>query len=171
MIATGDRLTRRIHIHTHVTSGCVNWWRRSFRYKYLNEARVQIHAAHTKQMPSLPQSPSVPHTCGCPSPSSSSFDRSPRCTWVLCLDDSVRCTQLTGCHRRKIERLRAVVANWQNTKSAYARVFLYFLNYEERCILERTRKGVSSATLDKVPRYEKFSIFRFLNFLFLILIR
>ena len=30
---------------------CVNWQRSSFRYKYLNETRVQIHAAHTKQMP------------------------------------------------------------------------------------------------------------------------
>lgn len=105
VIATGDRLTR--WIHTHVTSGSVNWWRRSFRYKYLNETRVQIHAAHTKQIPhTLPFLISFgPHICGYPSPSPFSFNRSPRCTWVLCLDDGVRCTRLTGYYQRKIKRL------------------------------------------------------------------
>lgn len=95
------------YTHTHVTSGSVNWWRRSFRYKYLNETRVQIHAAHTKQIPhTLPFLISFgPHICGYSSPSSSSFNRSPRCAWVLCLDDGVRCTRLTGCYQRKIERL------------------------------------------------------------------
>jgi hypothetical protein len=32
----------------------------SFRYKYLNETRVQIHATHTKQAPSCAASPSSP---------------------------------------------------------------------------------------------------------------
>lgn len=99
--------SRDEYIHTHVTSGCVNWWRRSFRYKYLNETRVQIHAAHTKQIPrTLPFLISFgPHICGYPSPASSSFNRSPRCTWVLCLDDGVRCTRLYLYYQRKIERL------------------------------------------------------------------
>lgn len=36
---------------------CVNWQHSSFRYKYLNETRVQIHAAHTKQMPHVVVAP------------------------------------------------------------------------------------------------------------------
>lgn len=76
VIATGDRPYTG-HTRIYIVTACVNWRRRSFRYKYLNETRVQIHAAHTKQMLRARLSlSSTALACGYP------FTAVGRCTWV-----------------------------------------------------------------------------------------
>lgn len=117
-------------------SVCVNWRRRSFRYKYLNETRVQIHAAHTKQM--LPRVPALLQYLL--RPAARSY-RSPRCIW-MCVTSRrcARCADLpTGCRRKTRERepsiddappsCRRKLAKRRNTRRARACPFVYAISH------------------------------------------
>lgn len=94
--------------------------------------------------------------CGCPPPPITSLNRSPRCTWVLCLDDDVRCTWPGVVEGRLCAfKLSLQIDKIRNSR---IRVFFLFLKLRKKMCNNGARKGVSRATLitHEIPRYEKF---------------